>query len=125
MGGKKAVRRLVVGGVATVAAFALAVPPASAHFCFRTQLADRATEASSGSPAWVSFHDLAFEFTGLCDAGIDILAAAGGVSPSTLIHAKTVMASGTLKKGGGNPGISHLDFEGIEAAFPDAEAACA
>lgn len=127
MGGKKAVRRLVVGGVATVAAFALAVPPASAHFCFRTQLADRATQASSGSPAWVSFHDLAFEFTGLCDAGIEVLAAAGGVSSDTLIHAKTVMASGTLKKsgGGGTPGISHLDFDGIEAAFPDAIAACA
>jgi hypothetical protein len=126
MGGK-AVRRLVTGGVATVAAFALAVAPASAHFCFRTQLSERAQEASNKSPAFISFGELAFEFTGLCDEGIQILADAGGVTTGTLIHTKTVMAGGTLKKadGGGTPGISHLDFEAIDAAFPAAEEACA
>jgi hypothetical protein len=36
------------------------------------------------------------------------------------------MAGGTLRKadGGGNKAISHLDFEGIDAAFPEAAAAC-
>ena len=125
MGGKT-VRRLVTGGVATVAAFSLAVAPASAHFCFRVHLNERAEQASSGSPAFVSFGELAAEFTGLCPAGIDILAEAGGVTTCTLIHTKTVMAGGTLKKagGGGNPAISHLDFDSIDAAFPAAVAAC-
>ena len=75
----------------------------------------------------MSFHDLAAEFTGLCDAGIDVLAEAGGVSPETLIHTRTVMAGGTLREGGkaGTPAISHLDFDAIDAAFPAAAAACA
>ena len=125
MGGK-AVRRLVTGGVATVAAFALAVAPASAHFCFKTNLNERAAQGQSGSQAWVSFGDLAFEFTGLCPAGIEILAEAGGVTTETLINSRGTMAGGTLRKGedSGTPSISHLDFEGIEAAEEEAMAAC-
>jgi hypothetical protein len=36
------------------------------------------------------------------------------------------MAGGTLRKGpdAGTPSISHLDFDGIDAAMPDAIAAC-
>lgn len=123
--GSTTVRRLVTGGVATVAAFALAVAPASAHFCFKTNLNERAAEGQAGSQGWVSFYDLALEFTGLCDAGIEVLAEAGGVTTGTLINAHGLMAGGTLKKAdGGNPAISHLDFEAIDAAFPAAAAAC-
>jgi hypothetical protein len=120
-------RRLLVGGVTLVSAVALAAAPASAHFCFNTKMAERAAQAAAGSSNWVSFHDLAYEFTGLCDAGIDILADAGGVSPDTLIHMNAVMAGGTLREGGkgGTPAISHLDFDAIDAAFGDAIAACA
>ena len=44
-----------------------------------------------------------------------------------MIHAHAVMAGGTLKKGSeASPKpISHLDFDAIDAAFPEvAEAAC-
>jgi hypothetical protein len=36
------------------------------------------------------------------------------------------MAGGTLRKGpnSGTPSISHLDFDGIDAAMGDAAAAC-
>ena len=34
------------------------------------------------------------------------------------------MASGAEFQGKDAPGISHLDFEAIDAAFPDAVAAC-
>jgi hypothetical protein len=54
--------------------------PASAHFCFKTNLNERAAEGQAGSANWVSFHDLVFEFTGLCDEGIEILAEAGGAT---------------------------------------------
>jgi hypothetical protein len=73
----------------------------------------------------VNVHDLAFEFTGLCDAGIDVLASAGGITGATLINGHGTMAGGTEKKGtGGNPAIGHIDFDAVDAAFPDAIAAC-
>jgi hypothetical protein len=68
-----------------------------------------------------SFHDLAFEFTGLCDAGIEIVANAAGVEPWTAINLHTVMAQGSQGK---SRGISHLDFEAIGAAEEDPVAAC-
>jgi hypothetical protein len=122
--GIRAGRRLALTGIATAAAIGLAAAPASAHFCYKNDLTPQAAAGMAGSSNWVSFHDLAFEFTGLCDAGIDVLAGAGGVSSDTLINTHGTMAGGTLKKGGGNPAISHLDFEAIEAAFPAAAAAC-
>jgi hypothetical protein len=67
--GRKAVRRMVTTGIATMAAVGLATTPASAHFCFKTNLNERAAQGMAGSANWVSFHDLAFEITGLCDAG--------------------------------------------------------
>ena len=110
-----------------MAAVALAAGPASAHFCFKTNLNERAAEGMASSANWVSFHDLAFEFTGLCDAGIDVLAAAGGVTPATLINSHGTMAGGTLRKGpaAGTKSISYLDFDGLDAAVPAAAAACA
>jgi hypothetical protein len=80
----------------------------------------------AGSQGWVSFGDLAAEITGLCDAGIEILADTAGVTTDTAIKAHGVMAGGTLRKGedSGNKAISPLDFEAIDAAFPDAVAAC-
>jgi hypothetical protein len=120
-------RRLVTTAIATVAAVALGAAPASAHFCFKTNLNERAAQGMAGSANWVSFHDLAFEITGLCDAGIEILAEAGGVTADTLINSHGTMAGGTLRKGedAGTPSISHLDFDAIDAAFPAAAAACA
>jgi len=124
--GTRLARRLATTGIATVAAVALGAGPASAHFCFKTNLNERAAQGMAGSANWVSFHDLAFEFTGLCDAGIGILAEAGGATPDTLINGHGTMAGGTLRKGedAGTPSISHLDFEAIDAAFPAAAAAC-
>ncbi|TCN40085.1 hypothetical protein EV644_10612 [Kribbella orskensis] len=124
--GMRLARRLVTAAIATVAAVALAAGPANAHFCFKTALNDRAALGMAGSANWVSFHDLAFEFTGLCDAGIEVLAEAGGVTPDTLINGHGTMAGGTLRKGeeAGTPAISHLDFDAIDAAFPAAAAAC-
>ena len=100
--------------------------PAAAHFCFKTNLNERAAQGMAGSSNWVSFHDVAFEITGLCDAGIAVLADAGGATPETLINSHGTMAGGTLRdgEGGGTPSISHLDFEAIDAAFGDAVAAC-
>ena len=121
----KLVRRLATTGIAAAAAVVLGAGPASAHFCFKTNLNERAAQGMAGSSNWVSFHDLAFEFTGLCDAGIEVLADAGGATPETLINSHGTMAGGTLRDGeGGTPSISHLDFEAIDAATEDAVAAC-
>jgi hypothetical protein len=124
--GMRLARRLAATGIAAMAVVALTAGPASAHFCFKTNLNERAAEGQAGSANWVSFHDLAFEFTGLCDAGIAILAEAGGATPETLINGHGTMAGGTLRKGAdaGTPSISHLDFEAIDAAMEAAGAAC-
>jgi hypothetical protein len=124
--GRKAIRRMVTTGIATVAAVGLATAPASAHFCFKTNLNERAAQGMAGSANWVSFGDLAAEITGLCPEGIEILADAGGVTVDTLINGHGTMAGGTLRKGtdSGTPSISHLDFDAIDAAFAEAEAAC-
>lgn len=115
-----------MSSVAAVASVALAAGPASAHFCFKENLNDRAAQGMAGSANWVSFGTLAFEFTGLCPEGIEILAEAGGVTTETLINGHGLMAGGTLKKeSSGNKAIGHLDFEGIDAAFPAAAEACA
>jgi hypothetical protein len=125
--GRKTVRRMVATGIGTVAAVAIVAAPASAHFCFKTNLNERAAQGQAGSANWVRFEDLAREITGLCDAGIEILADAGGVTMDTLINGHGTMAGGTLRKGpdAGTPSISHLDFDAIEAASEAAAAACA
>lgn len=124
----KLLRRVLMTGAGAVAAVALATGPANAHFCFKTNLNAKAAEGQAGSANWVSFGSLAAEFLpGLCDEGIELLAEAGGVTTSTLINTHGTMAGGTLKKGAdaGTPSISHLDFEGIDAAVPDAFELCA
>ena len=118
-------RRMATAGVAAVAAVVLAAAPASAHFCFKTELNERAAQGMAGSNNWVPFEVLAFEFTGLCDAGIEVLAEAGGVTTDTLINGHGLMAGGTLRKAeSGNKAISHLDFDAIDAAMGEAIAAC-
>ena len=118
-------RRIGTATIATVAAVVLAAAPASAHFCFKTELNERAAQGMAGSNNWVPFEVLAFEFTGLCDAGIEVLAEAGGVTTDTLINGHGLMAGGTLRKAeSGNKAISHLDFEAIDAATGEAIAAC-
>ena len=118
-------RRIGTATVATVAAVVLAAAPASAHFCFKTELNERAAQGMAGSNNWVPFEVLAFEFTGLCDAGIEVLAEAGGVTTDTLINGHGLMAGGTLRKAeSGNKAISHLDFDAIDAAMGEANAAC-
>ena len=121
----KLVQRALMSSVAAVAAVAVAAGPASAHFCFKESLNARAAQGMAGSANWIAFGDLAAEITGLCPAGIDILADAAGVTTATMIHGHAVMAGGTLKKESpGNKAISHLDFDAIDAAFPAAVAAC-
>jgi hypothetical protein len=109
---------------ATAAVFALTAGTASAHFCYFTEANVNAELGRAGSNGFLTFHDLAFQFTGLCDAGIDVLADAGGISATTTIHARTVMAGGTLRTGKNIKPISHLDFDAIDAAFSAAIAAC-
>lgn len=114
-------RRAAIVAVSTVAAFAMSTGAANAHFCFNKHAVQQGGAGMANSQGFASFHDLAFEFTGLCDAGIDILADAAGVEPWTAINVRTTMAQGS---GGKSQGIGYLDFEAIEAAFPDAVAAC-
>jgi hypothetical protein len=120
-------RRATVVGIAAFAGLALAATPASAHFCFKTHLSDRAAAGMAGSANWVSFGDLATEFLpGLCEEGVELLAEAGGVTPGTPINTHGTMAGGTLRKGenAGTPSISYLNFEALDAAIPDAFEAC-
>ncbi len=123
---KALTRRALTVGVAGVAMVGVAAGPAAAHFCYKTNLNERAAEGMAGSANWVSFEDLATQFLGpLCDEGIQILADAGGVTPDTLIDSHGTMAGGTLKKEEpGTKSISYLDFEALDAAIPAAFAAC-
>jgi len=114
-------RRAATVAVSTVAAVALTAGTANAHFCFTKNAVQQGHEGKAGSQAFVSFHDLAFEFTGLCDEGIQVLADAGGVETWTAINVRTVMAQGS---GGKSQGIGYLDFEAIAAAEEAAAAAC-
>ena len=118
------VRRISTIAVGTAAALALGLGPASAHFCYVNNMTPQAMAGASNSNGFAPFHDLAFEFTGLCDAGIQVLADAAGVSLNTPINLHAVMASGAESRGKDARGISHLDFDAIDAAFPDAVEAC-
>lgn len=114
-------RRTATVAVATVAAVALSTGTANAHFCFNKHAVQQGAQGMANSQGFASFYDLAKEFTGLCDDGIQILADAAGVELWTAINVHTVMAQGSDGK---SQGIGYLDFEAIEAAFPDAVAAC-
>lgn len=117
-------RRASTIAVPIVAGVALAIAPASAHFCYVNNMTPQAAAGASSSNGFASFGELAFEFTGLCPAGIQVLADAAGVSVDTPINLHAVMAGGAESRGNDAPGISHLDFGAIDAAFPDAVAAC-
>ena len=71
-------------------------------------------------PGLALFGTLAAEITGLCPAGVQVLADAAGVELGTLINAHGLMAGPT----DGNKAISHLDFAALDAAGPAAAAAC-
>ena len=118
------IRRISTVAVGTVTALALGLGPASAHFCYVNHMTPQAIAGASNSNGFASFHDLAFEFTGLCDDGIQVLANAAGVSVATPINLHAVMAGGAQSRGKDARGISHLNFEAIDAAFPDAVDAC-
>jgi len=114
-------RRASVVAVSTVATIAMSAGAANAHFCFNKHAVQQGAAGMANSEGFASFHDLAFEFTGLCDAGIEILADAAGVEPWTAINVRTVMAQGSQGK---SQGIGYLDFDAIEAASQDALDAC-
>ena len=113
-------RKIVIGGVAALTALVVTAAPASAHFCYKSKLTPQAAAGMVRSQGFIAFGDLAAEITGLCPAGVEVLADAAGVTMGTPIHARAVMARGSA----GNRAISHLDFAAIDAAFPDAVAAC-
>ena len=110
-------RRLTTVAVAAVALVATSAGPAAAHFCYHNNPNPNATQGRAGSNGFVSFHDLAFEFTGLCDEGIAVAADAAGITPDTMINAHGTMAGPT----DGNKAIGHLDFAALDAALGTAE----
>ena len=114
------VRRLSTVAAATVAAIALTASSASAHFCFFSDPNPNGNAGRAGSNGFVPFGTLAAQITGLCPAGVQVLADAAGVELGTLINAHGVMAGPT----DGNKAISHLDFAALDAAGPAAAAAC-
>ena len=107
------IRRLTTIAAATVAVVMLTTSAASAHFCFFTNPNPNADAGRAGSNGFVTFGAIATEFTGLCPAGIEVLADAAGIEVGTLINAHGVMAGPT----DGNKAISHLDFAAIDAAL--------
>ena len=113
------IHRLAILTVTTVASIGLGVGPAAAHFCYHNNLTPQAAAGMLHSNGYMSFGELASEVTGLCPAGVQVLADAAGVTVDTPIHARAVMAHGRS-----NPAIGHLDFDAIDAAMPDAAAAC-
>lgn len=121
---KSLARRISTVAVPVAAGLALTMAPASAHFCYVNNMTPQAMSGAAGSNGFATFGELALEFTGLCPAGIQVLADAAGVSVGTPINLHAVMAGGAAKNGKDAGGINHLDFAAIDAAFPDAVAAC-
>ena len=107
------IRRLTTVAAATVAMVALSASAASAHFCYFSDPNPNGNAGRAGSNGFQTFESIAFEFTGLCPAGIQVLADAAGIETDTLINAHGVMAGPT----DGNKAISHLNFGAIEAAL--------
>jgi hypothetical protein len=112
------VRRLCTIAGATVATIAMTAGAASAHFCYFGDPNPKGNAGRLGSNGFRSFESIATEFTGLCPAGIQVLADAAGVELDTAINGHGVMAGPT----NGNKAISHLDFAAIDAALGTPEA---
>lgn len=121
----RSVGRLAALTAATATAVALGTAPATAYFCFVDNLTPQAAAGAASSSGFATFGELAFEFTGLCPAGIEVLAAAAAVQPGTPINVHAVMAGGAESQGKDARGINHLDFAAVDAAMPAAIAACA
>lgn len=117
-------RRAATVATTALLGVALAAGSAQAHFCYVNNMTPQAVAGAGGSNGFVTFGELAAQFTGLCPAGIAVLADAAGVAVDTPINAHAVMAGGAEARGRNVPGIGHLDFAAIDAAFPDAVAAC-
>lgn len=117
--------RLAALTAATATAVARGTAPATAYFCYVHNLTPQAVAGSASSSGFATLGELAFEFTGLCPAGIEVLAAAAGVQPGTPINVHAVMAGGAESQGKDAHGISHLDSAAVDAAMPTAIAACA
>lgn len=113
------IRRMSTVAVGTIAAFALGMGPASAHFCFFNDPNPNADKGRAGSNGFFPFSAITDEF-GLCEDGAQMLADAGGVQMNTLINAHGTMAGPT----NGNKAIGHMDFDGIMGVWVDAFAAC-
>jgi hypothetical protein len=114
------VRRLsIISGLAA-ATVALSTGSAFAHECYFTNPNPNADAGRSHTPAFMSFGDLAYQYTGLCPAGIAELAQAGGITPETLINSRGMMAGPT----DGNKAIGHADFDAIFEAMPHAYDTC-
>ncbi len=73
--------KIVWGGIATLTALLVTAGPASAHFCYKNNLSPQAAAGMANSQGFASFGELAFEFTGLCPAGIEVLADAAASPP--------------------------------------------
>ena len=106
-------RRLSTVAVAAATVLLLTAGSASAHFCYFSDPNPNGDAGRAGSKGFFTFESIATEFTGLCPAGIQVLADAAGVELGTLINAHGVMAGPT----DGNKAISHLDFAAIDAAL--------
>lgn len=101
-----------------------------AHECFNVKRSATGNIGATGSQGWSTFAEDAREILGpICDAGVAVLAEAGGVTPDTPILSHATMASRTTRNGpGGTPAIQYLDLfssTGIIQAIPSAFAACA
>lgn len=114
------IRRLstIVAGASAIVV--LSATASSAHYCYFTNPNPNADAGRAGSQGFMPFGEFAAMVTGLCPAGVEVLADAADVSMSTLINAHGLMAGPT----GGNKAISHLDFAALDGAMGDAAAAC-
>jgi len=114
------VRRALTTTVAAFAALAVAAGPASAHYCYKNDVNDKAWTGIAGSSGWLRVGDLAAEEFGFCEAGIEAFATALGGTPDTLINGHGLMAGPT----GGNKAIGHLDVTAFDGAIEAGFAAC-
>jgi hypothetical protein len=113
-------RRLSIVAAAATAALMAGASPALAHYCFFTDPNVNANANRAGSAAFIPFSEYS-DFTGLCDAGKQILATAGGVTMDTILNGRGSMAGGREE---GTRTIGHLDFGSVIAAGPAAYDAC-
>ena len=113
------VRRVSTVVVGAAAAVLLSSTAASAHFCYFNDPNPNANAGRANSSGFVSFGTIAAS-EGICEVGAEYLADLLGISTDTLINAHGVMAGPT----GGNKAISHLNFDVLLPAIPDAIALC-